>query len=67
MRTEIHSKSMDIRAVEVQKCAQKCTPNRWILGLWRSKMRTQMHSKSMDTRAVEVQNAHKNAFEIDGY
>ena len=56
MRTKTHSKSMDTWAVKVQKCAQKCTPNRWIPGLWRSRNAHNMHSKSMDTRAVEVQN-----------
>ena len=40
MRTNMNSKSMDFRAVEVRNAHKQRTPNRSILVLWRSEMRT---------------------------
>ena len=50
----MHSQSMDSRAVNVKTARMQCTPDRWILALYRFRMCTTMLSKAMDTRAVDA-------------
>ena len=63
MRSNLHSRSRDSRAVEVKSEVEMAG----ILLLWRSKVRSKAHSRSRDSRIVEVKSEVEMALEIEGF